>query len=183
MEMDDPLEVLTALALDGPAPYLVRRLQQHVTAIFSEEMEGYDITGPQYGTLAVVVAYPNLDQNTTAFLAGVERTTMVGVINRLVKSGLLKRTTSKSDKRLRLLQPTEAGIRFVHKVRGSVQRMSTRLLDPLPAEQRAALCETMRELLRDRVRKEATQLRDWAQIRQLLSRTDLPLSSTKRRPR
>jgi DNA-binding MarR family transcriptional regulator len=155
---NDPSDAVAELAIEGPVPYLVRRLQQVVSAIFAEEMEVFDVTIPQYAALSVVVEIPNLDQNTTAFLAGVERTTIVGVINRLVNKGLLKRTRSKSDKRVRLLQPTEAGVQFMRQVREPIQRISSRLLDPLPAKQRTAFCKTIKALLRDRLRTEADQL-------------------------
>lgn len=167
----DPADTLTQLALEGPAPYLVRRLQQLVTAIFSEEMERFDVTAPQYAALSVVVAVPNLDQNTTAFIAGVERTTIVGVINRLVRKGLLKRARHKDDKRVRLLQPTEAGMRFVRDVSAPIERIGARLLEPLPEDQRSAFCETIKQLLRESLRAEARQLSsDPAQTRQLSSR-------------
>jgi len=146
---------LAELALEGPAPYLVRRLQQIVTGIFAEEMVAFDITAPQYAALSVIVSTPNLDQNATAFLAGVERTTIVGVINRLVRKGLVRRTLSKSDKRVRLLQPTRAGVMFVKRVRENIDRIGARLLAPLPDGERDAFCETLRGILRVPLSEEA----------------------------
>jgi DNA-binding MarR family transcriptional regulator len=154
----DSARLLAELALVGPAPYLVRRLQQVATAIFSEEMEEHGITAPQYAALSVVVAKPNLDQNTTAFLAGVERTTIVGVINRLVRKGLLKRRVSSSDRRVRLLRPTAAGIRFIEKVNDPIERIGIRLLEPCSATERDVFCTIVRRLLRDRLLIEAQQL-------------------------
>lgn len=154
-DASDPAAALVELALEGPAPYLIRRLQQIVTAIFADEMLPFDITAPQYAALSVIVSTPNLDQNATAFLAGVERTTVVGVINRLVKKGLVRRTLSKSDKRVRLLQPTRAGVTFVQRVRENVDRIGVRLLAPLPEGEREAFCETIRRILREPLREEA----------------------------
>jgi DNA-binding MarR family transcriptional regulator len=154
-EAVDSPAVLAELALEGPAPYLVRRLQQIVTAIFAEEMLEFDITAPQYAALSVIVATPYLDQNATAFLAGVERTTIVGVINRLVRKGLVRRTLSKSDRRVRLLQPTRAGVMFVQRVRQDIDRIGARLLAPLPEGERDAFCETLRRILRVPLSEEA----------------------------
>jgi DNA-binding MarR family transcriptional regulator len=154
----DSTRLLIDLALVGPAPYLVRRLQQVATAIFSDEMGEYGITAPQYAALSVVVARPNLDQNTTAFLAGVERTTIVGVINRLVRKGLVRRKVSKADRRVRLLSPTVEGIRFFQKVNAPIERIGTRLLEPCSARERELFCDVARRLLRDRLLLEAQQL-------------------------
>lgn len=154
-EATDPAAALAELAVEGPAPYLVRRLQQIVSAIFADEMLELDITAPQYAALTVIVASPSLDQNATAFLAGVERTTIVGVINRLVKKGLVKRTLSKHDGRVRLLQPTPAGIRFVQRARDNVDRIGARLLAPLSEQEREAFCETLRRILRVPLSQEA----------------------------
>jgi MarR family transcriptional regulator, lower aerobic nicotinate degradation pathway regulator len=154
----DPSIALAELAMDGPAPYLIRRLQQVVSSIFADEMGRFEVTAPQYAVLSVVVAVPNLDQNTAAFAAGVERTTIVGVINRLAKKGMLKRSLSKTDKRVRLLQPTDAGIRFVRQVSEAIDRISIRLLEPLTVQQREAFCETIKTLLRKRLSVEARDL-------------------------
>jgi DNA-binding MarR family transcriptional regulator len=144
--------------LVGPAPYLVRRLQQVATAIFADEMGEYDITAPQYAALSVVVARPNLDQNTAAFLAGVERTTIVGVINRLVRKGLVKRKVSRADRRVRLLSPTVEGVRFFQSVSEPIDRIGVRLLAPCSTRERELFCEVARHLLRDRLLFEAQQL-------------------------
>lgn len=149
---------VVALALTGPAPYLVRRLQQVVSAIYAEEMAPYGVTAVQYAALSVVVAAPNLDQNTTAFLAGIDRTTIVGVINRLVRKGLLKRTVSKTDRRARLLKPTAAGTRFIREVSGPIERIGTRLLEPCTATESAQFCELLRRVLWERVRVEAGEI-------------------------
>ena len=154
-EAGDPAAALAELAMEGPAPYLVRRLQQIVSAIFADEMLELEITAPQYAALTVIVASPNLDQNATAFLAGVERTTIVGVINRLVRKGLVKRTLSKNDGRVRLLQPTTAGVKFVQRARENVDRIGDRLLAPLSEPEREAFCETLRRVLREPLSKEA----------------------------
>ncbi|MGH9693428.1 MAG: MarR family winged helix-turn-helix transcriptional regulator, partial [Bryobacteraceae bacterium] len=151
----DPTAALVELALEGPAPYLVRRLQQIVTAIFADEMLEFDVTAPQYAALSVIVTMPNLDQNATAYLAGIDRTTIVGVINRLVRKRLVRRTLPKSDKRVRLLQPTPTGVQFVERVRENIDRIGARLLAPLPKDQRQTFCETIRKILRVPLRQEA----------------------------
>ncbi|MEX2150852.1 MAG: MarR family transcriptional regulator [Steroidobacteraceae bacterium] len=158
LDAPDATDALTDFALEGPAPYLVRRLQQIVTSIFADEMLAFGITAPQYATLSVIVASPNLDQEATAFIAGVERTTVVGVVNRLVKKGLVKRTVSKEDKRVRLLQPTRAGVLFVHRARVNVDRIGKRLLAPLSKSEKEVFCETLRRILREPLAQESRMI-------------------------
>jgi DNA-binding MarR family transcriptional regulator len=121
-------------------------------------MASFGITAVQYAALSVVVSSPSLDQNTTAFLAGIDRTTIVGVLSRLVRKGLLKRIVSTADRRVRLLRPTPAGVHLMSRVKKAIERMEERLMEPCSTSESALFCDIMRRLLRERVRSEALAL-------------------------
>ena len=127
--------------------YLVRRLQQASVSIFSQEMVKFDLTPVQYGVLAVIVDQPNIDQVSAAELVGVDRTTIVGVIDRLARKGLATRSVSVHDKRARVLNATTAGIKLLRTVEKSSEAVRVRLLEPLSEAEAALFCEMMERVI------------------------------------
>src|SRR5919198_1132487 len=91
--------------------HLARRFQQIAVAVFLAEVEdaGFDLTPVQYAALATIKANPGLDQVTLAGLIAYDRTTITGVVDRLVQKGLAERRASSRDRRARELEITEAG--------------------------------------------------------------------------
>jgi DNA-binding MarR family transcriptional regulator len=91
--------------------HLARRFQQIAVAVFLAEIEaaGYDLTPVQYVALAVVDANPGVDQVTLAGLIAYDRTTITGVVDRLVAKGLITRRESSRDRRARELTITAEG--------------------------------------------------------------------------
>ena len=93
--------------------HLARRFQQIAVAVFLAEVEeaGFDLTPVQYAALSAIRTNPGIDQVTLAGLIAYDRTTITGVVDRLVQKGLLVRHPSSRDRRARELQITEAGKR------------------------------------------------------------------------
>ena len=78
-------------AINEMPGHLARRFQQIAVAVFLAEVEGagYDLTPVQYAALAAVGANPGVDQVTLAGLIAFDRTTITGVVDRLVQKGLI----------------------------------------------------------------------------------------------
>ena len=76
--------------------HLARRFQQIAVAVFLAEVEGagFDLTPVQYAALAAIKLNPGIDQVTLAGLIAYDRTTITGVVDRLVQKGLLVRQAS-----------------------------------------------------------------------------------------
>src|SRR5207237_890511 len=76
--------------------HLARRFQQIAVAVFLAEVgeAGFDLTPVQYAALATIKSNPGLDQVTLAGLIAYDRTTITGVVDRLVQKGLLLRHAS-----------------------------------------------------------------------------------------
>src|SRR3954470_14992511 len=70
--------------------HLARRFQQIAVAVFLAEVgdAGFDLTPVQYAALATIKANPGLDQVTLAGLIAYDRTTITGVVDRLVQKGV-----------------------------------------------------------------------------------------------
>ena len=78
--------------------HLARRFQQIAVAVFHAAVEdaGYDLTPVQYAALTTVGMQPGIDQATLAGLIAYDRTTITGVVDRLVQKGLVVRQATPS---------------------------------------------------------------------------------------
>jgi MarR family transcriptional regulator, temperature-dependent positive regulator of motility len=103
--------------------HLARRFQQIAVAVFLAEAEksGYDLTPVQYAALTAVSSNPGIDQVTLAGLIAYDRTTITGVVDRLVQKGLLARRENSRDRRARELKVTEAGLRTLRGMTPAVE--------------------------------------------------------------
>ena len=120
-----------------PGPY-IRRLQQIAVALFLQETEGFGITAVQYGALLTVSRQPGLDQRTLAGLMGLDTSTTAGVVGRLDSRGLLRRSASPTDKRVKLLAATPEGQKLLADIEPPVLAAQDRILAPLAEADRPA---------------------------------------------
>ncbi|MCK7613454.1 MarR family winged helix-turn-helix transcriptional regulator [Roseibium sediminicola] len=104
--------------------HLIRRMQQIAVAVFHTEVEaaGIDITPVQYAALVRVAGNPGIDQVTLAGLIAYDRTTIAGVVDRLVQKNFLTRDVSPKDRRAKVLHITEAGKEALKVLTPAVER-------------------------------------------------------------
>jgi MarR family transcriptional regulator for hemolysin len=99
---------------------------------------------------AVARAHRPLSQSELADRLAVEGATMVAMIDRLVKSGLVVREPSTTDRRVKRVVLTEAGNALYEKVRSEAEAFRHELLagiDPSRVEAAAVLLEQLHGLL------------------------------------
>ncbi|MCL4713204.1 MAG: MarR family transcriptional regulator [Pseudorhodoplanes sp.] len=115
--------------------HLARRFQQIAVAVFHAEIEsaGYDLTPVQYAALTAVAAHPGIDQATLAGTIAYDRTTITGVVDRLVQKGLLVRQPCRRDRRAHALQITAAGRRTLRAIEPAVVAAQRAMLGGLTA--------------------------------------------------
>jgi DNA-binding MarR family transcriptional regulator len=87
------------------------------------------------------------DQAELAALAGVDRATLGGVVERLLARGLLRRTAGLKDRRTKLVSLTAAGRAALRRATPRVETVQQALLAPLTASQRRAFEHLCRRLL------------------------------------
>jgi len=122
--------------IDKPG-HLARRFQQIATAIFHAEVEeaGYDLTPVQYAALSMIGSHAGIDQVTLAGLIAYDRTTITGVVDRLVQKGLVVRRASATDRRARALQITDEGRRVLRGIEPAVEAAQRTMLRGLSADE------------------------------------------------
>jgi len=116
--------------IEGMPGHLARRFQQIAVAVFLAEVEeaGYDLTPVQYVALATVGANPGIDQVSLAGLIAFDRTTIGGVVDRLVTKGLITRQESSRDRRARVLTITAAGLQTLRGIAPAVEAAQRSML-------------------------------------------------------
>jgi DNA-binding MarR family transcriptional regulator len=129
--------------------HLARRFQQIAVAIFLAEVEdaGFDLTPVQYVTLAAISANPGIDQVTLAGLIAYDRTTITGVVDRLVQKRLIERRESSRDRRARELVMTDAGERTFRDVTPAVEAAQRIMLRGLTQKESAELMRLLRKTI------------------------------------
>ena len=137
----------TPIDLETLPGHHIRRLHQIAVAIFMQETEAHGVTPVQYGALQAVRNTPGIDQRTLARSIGFDTSTIAGVVDRLEARGLLQRSASPDDRRVRLLTLTDAGHALVDAVVPSMWRAQERMLEPLPARERGEFLRMLRLLV------------------------------------
>lgn len=89
--------------------YQLRRAQIAVFQNFARTMADFDITPGRFGVLEVIAANGGLSQSELGAILGIDRSTVVAVIDRLEGDGLVRRMKAPNDRRSHALQLSEKG--------------------------------------------------------------------------
>jgi len=129
--------------------HLIRRFQQIAVAVFLTEVEqaGFDLTPVQYAALAAISASPGIDQVTLAGLIAYDRTTITGVVDRLVQKGLVVRHASSRDRRARELRITDQGRRTLRAITPAVEAAQRIMLRGLSDKEADELMRLLRKAI------------------------------------
>ena len=129
--------------------HLARRFQQIAVAVFLSEVQeaGFDLTPVQYAALAAINANSGIDQVTLAGLIAYDRTTITGVIDRLVEKGLADRRASSRDRRARVLQITDGGRRTLRAITPAVEAAQRIMLRGLTAKEAEELMRLLQKAI------------------------------------
>lgn len=117
--------------------HLVRRAQQTITALFAETMGAYDLTSVQFIALVAIDDVAQLDATRLAELICVDKATIGGVVERLERKGLIRRTTSPDDRRAKHLVTTPAGKAMITVCYDQVVQVQADFLAPLSDAEQA----------------------------------------------
>ncbi|MFN6994775.1 MAG: MarR family winged helix-turn-helix transcriptional regulator [Aquincola tertiaricarbonis] len=116
--------------------FLIRRLHQIHTWLFTEETQAFNITPVQYSLLTALAEHGEMDQNTLAYEIGLERTSVAEVLPRLEARGVVERQQAEHDKRVKLVKISRKGRALVKRMAEAAQRAHDRTIEQLPPEER-----------------------------------------------
>jgi DNA-binding MarR family transcriptional regulator len=145
MKLDEPVEEidetrLTFEKLDGLLGYRLRRAQGAMHRDYLAAVAGLDLTQKQTATLWLIHGNPGVSQGAVAIALGMDRATMMSVIDRLQQRSLVIRKRSTTDRRRQELYLTPAGQLILRKVKARIAKHEERFTSLFtPAELEALL--------------------------------------------
>jgi len=143
-----PSSIVQTSMLDALLGYHLRRAQSAVFAELMQTLSDDQVTPGQFGVLTLIHENAGLNQSTLANALGIERSTMVGVIDVLEKRGLVARQKSKTDKRAHALALSTEGKRLLKSVVPKVKRHEKDIACTLSADEVKTLVALLRKVAR-----------------------------------
>lgn len=128
--------------------YHLRRAQVAVFQHFAATMGAANVTPGQYGVLAMIDATPGLSQTQLGTALGIDRSTVVGVIDRLEARGLVLRESAPHDRRSHALRLSPAGVTFFRRLEERLRVHEREIARDLSTSERALLIELLQRIAR-----------------------------------
>lgn len=142
---------------DGPGPELSRRLgyllkhaQLRMAELTTTALAPYGINGREFAVLLVLAGREPQSQQQAAQRLGIDRTTMVALLDALEDKGLVSRHQHREDRRRNVVELTEPGETTLHQATKASDKAEEQLLEHLSPK----AAEQLRTALRAIVTKE-----------------------------
>lgn len=132
--------------LPGLIGYNLRQAEAAMVQDFMRSLADLGITPGQFGVLVLIDANPGLNQTALGNALGIDRSTVVSVIDRLQARSLVRRAPSEHDRRSYALCLTEAGNALLDQARPLVHAHEDRLAGDLSPDERDLLLSLLRRL-------------------------------------
>jgi DNA-binding MarR family transcriptional regulator len=129
--------------------HLLRLILQEHQSLWAARLASAGLpecTKPQYTLLRSALAYPGLDQAAAGAFTGTDKSTVVSLVDRLERRGLLRRAHDPGDRRKRRLFLTDAGKDFLAAAIPVVDQLTDELLARLSDTERETLVAILLKL-------------------------------------
>lgn len=137
-------------SLRGRLSYLLGTLHRRALDLETEALTPLGIGVKQQAALDVLVDEGSMTQQRLGLRLGIDRTTIVAVVDGLQDAGLIERTRDPADRRAHLIVVTEPGKAARHRGRHLVRQAERDLLDALTDEERGAVTGLLARALPER---------------------------------
>jgi DNA-binding MarR family transcriptional regulator len=128
--------------------YHLRRAQVAVFQHFAATVGAAEITPGQFGVLTVINSNPGLSQTQLGSALGIDRSTVVAVIDRLESRALVVRAVSPSDRRSHALRLSDEGARLLHRIEELVRSHERHIARDLSADDKQRLIDLLDRIAR-----------------------------------
>jgi DNA-binding MarR family transcriptional regulator len=126
--------------------YLLRRAHQRHVALFTAAVAHADLTPTQFTALLKTSQLGRITQNHLGRLAAMDPATIQGVVQRLIARGLMRRGRNPMDRRMAVLEPTEAGVALITSVVACASDVHEAALAPLSPDERVEFLALLRRM-------------------------------------
>jgi DNA-binding MarR family transcriptional regulator len=129
---------------DDSLHYLLKHAQLRLAELTAPALDPFGISGRQCAVLLAVNQQAPSSQHDIAQRMGVDRTTMVDLVDELEAKGLVQRRPDPRDRRKNVVALTEAGRTTLEEATRAVDEAERRFLGPLSDDEAAAFREALR---------------------------------------
>lgn len=105
------------------------------------------ITDPQFVGLVFINEHPNAPVKNFAATLGLQLSSASGLLDRMAKAGMIKRTHSREDRRVVLLNLTAKGKSMLEEITLQKQKSLADIFSPLTPEERTIFLELMQKVV------------------------------------
>lgn len=123
--------------------YAVRRAQVRVFQDFAVEMKEFGLTPGQLGALLLIEANKGLSQSELGTALGIDRSSVVPLIDRLQRRGWVRRAARASDRRAHALELAPGGIALMQRLLPRLEAHEQRIAAGLSAAERERLFDLL----------------------------------------
>ena len=127
--------------------YLLSRAAQRMRDRFEVLLEPLGLKGRHYSLLALLAEQAGLCQSEMGERLGIDRNSMVQLLDDLEERGLVERRRDPKDRRAHCVTLTEAGGALLPRMTELVRQVNDEALAPLTTEQRTQLHDLLGRLL------------------------------------
>lgn len=123
--------------VDNRPGFLIRRVQQVHTALFSQETAPERITPIMYSVMAALAQLGPMEQTRLARTVAIDKTNLADILERLRERKLVTRRVPQADRRVRLAALTPAGSALLERLDEPVARAHARTIEALNPQEQA----------------------------------------------
>ncbi|MFP3962288.1 MarR family transcriptional regulator [Actinomadura fulvescens] len=127
--------------------FLLVALHARARSGVEQQVSGLDVAPKQAASLVCLGEYGPMSQQELGRRIGVDRTTVVAVVDGLEHAGLIERRRNAADRRAYALHLTAEGRRHQRAAADAIDRAEGQLLGPLGAEERDQLLTLLARLV------------------------------------
>ena len=126
--------------------YLLGQAHLAHRRVAEAELTSLGLRAKEFGALSVLSDEGPLSQQRLGMRMGVDRTTMVAVVDALEREGFVERTRDDEDRRAYALRTTASGRRTLKRAIAAAERAEARFLARIPPAEQRKLKQLLREL-------------------------------------
>ena len=127
--------------------HLLRRVDQCAAQLYTIESSDRDLTLRQLAILTAISQQENLSQTDLVTITGIDRSTVAGIVSRVIRKGLLERRRSPSDGRAYCVRLSRRGAKAVAGADRLYTKIEKKLLAGVPASEAHQFVSTLKTIL------------------------------------
>ena len=137
----------TASHFERSVLHLLRRVDQCAAQLYSTETSDSDLTLRQLAILTAASQHEDLSQTDIVAATGIDRSTVAGIVSRLIRKGLLERRRSPVDGRAYCVRLSKRGAKAVAGADRLYTKIEKKLLAGLPSSEANQFLSTLKSIL------------------------------------